>query len=140
MSTPTYDVVAIGNAIVDILSSADDAFIAEIGVAKGSMQLMFSSEEADALYAKMGPGMEISGGSAANLSALVTGRHHALVRQHAVEAVEERDAEGLGEVGLVPPDHLPVHHGVTDREVGADRPVEVDAHDAGVVGRQLHAP
>ena len=66
MSTPTYDVVAIGNAIVDILSSADDAFIAEIGVAKGSMQLMFSSEEADALYAKMGPGMEISGGSAAN--------------------------------------------------------------------------
>ena len=66
MSTPTYDVVAIGNAIVDILSTADDAFIAEIGVAKGSMQLMFSSEEADALYAKMGPGMEISGGSAAN--------------------------------------------------------------------------
>ncbi|RZM27165.1 MAG: adenosine kinase, partial [Sphingomonas sp.] len=66
MSTPTYDVVAIGNAIVDILATADDAFIAEIGVAKGSMQLMFSSEEADALYAKMGPGMEISGGSAAN--------------------------------------------------------------------------
>ena len=66
MSTPTYDVVAIGNAIVDILSTADDAFIAEIGVAKGSMQLMFSSEEADALYAKMGPGLEVSGGSAAN--------------------------------------------------------------------------
>ncbi len=66
MSNPTYDVVAIGNAIVDILATADDAFIAEIGVAKGSMQLMFSSEEADALYAKMGPGMEISGGSAAN--------------------------------------------------------------------------
>ncbi|RZL82363.1 MAG: adenosine kinase, partial [Sphingomonas sp.] len=46
MPNPTYDVVAIGNAIVDILSTADDAFIAEIGVAKGSMQLMFSSEEA----------------------------------------------------------------------------------------------
>ena len=66
MSTPTYDVVAIGNAIVDVLSQADDAFIASEGMAKGSMQLVFSPEEADALYAKMGPGLEASGGSAAN--------------------------------------------------------------------------
>ena len=66
MTKPTYDVVAIGNAIVDILGTCDDAFIDEIGVAKGSMQLMFSTEEADALYAKMGPGREVSGGSAAN--------------------------------------------------------------------------
>lgn len=66
MTSPTYDVVAIGNAIVDILAQAEDSFIEEIGVAKGSMQLMFSPEEADALYAKMGPGREISGGSAAN--------------------------------------------------------------------------
>ncbi len=66
MTSPTYDVVAIGNAIVDVLAQAEDSFIEEIGVAKGSMQLMFSPEEADALYAKMGPGREISGGSAAN--------------------------------------------------------------------------
>ncbi|WP_033923229.1 adenosine kinase [Sphingomonas sp. 37zxx] len=66
MTEPTLDVVAIGNAIVDILSQADDAFIAEQGMAKGSMQLMFSPAEADALYAKMGPGREVSGGSAAN--------------------------------------------------------------------------
>ncbi len=66
MTAPTHDVVAIGNAIVDILAQAEDAFIEEIGVAKGSMQLMFSPEEADALYAKMGPGREVSGGSAAN--------------------------------------------------------------------------
>ncbi len=66
MTSPIYDVVAIGNAIVDILAQADDAFIEEIGVTKGSMQLIFSPEEADALYAKMGPGREISGGSAAN--------------------------------------------------------------------------
>ncbi len=64
MTSPTYDVVAIGNAIVDILATAEDSFIEEIGVAKGSMQLMFSPEEADALYAKMGPGREVSGGSA----------------------------------------------------------------------------
>lgn len=66
MSQPRYDVVAIGNAIVDILAQAEDSFIEEIGVAKGSMQLMFSPEEADALYGKMGPGREVSGGSAAN--------------------------------------------------------------------------
>ncbi|MBI0476835.1 adenosine kinase [Sphingomonas sp. MA1305] len=66
MTQPRFEVVAIGNAIVDILSQADDAFIDEIGVAKGSMQLMFSPEDADALYAKMGPGREVSGGSAAN--------------------------------------------------------------------------
>ena len=66
MTSPTYDVVAIGNAIVDILAQAEDSFIEEIGVAKGSMQLMFSPEEADALYAKMGPGREVSGGSASN--------------------------------------------------------------------------
>lgn len=66
LTSPTYDVVAIGNAIVDILAQAEDSFIEEIGVAKGSMQLMFSPEEADALYAKMGPGREVSGGSASN--------------------------------------------------------------------------
>lgn len=66
MTKPTYDVVAIGNAIVDILAQAEDSFIEEIGVAKGSMQLMFSPEDADALYARMGPGREVSGGSAAN--------------------------------------------------------------------------
>ena len=70
MTPPRFEVVAIGNAIVDILSQADDAFIAEIGVAKGSMQLMFSPEDADALYAKMGPGREVSGGSAANTVAV----------------------------------------------------------------------
>ncbi|TPG10984.1 adenosine kinase [Sphingomonas oligophenolica] len=66
MTAPTYDVVAIGNAIVDILSSADDGFIAANGMTKGAMQLIFSPEDAGALYAKMGPGQEISGGSAAN--------------------------------------------------------------------------
>ena len=65
-TAPTLDVVAIGNAIVDVLAHADDAFIAAEGMAKGSMQLMFSPAEADALYVKMGPGTEASGGSAAN--------------------------------------------------------------------------
>ncbi|MFM9827754.1 MAG: adenosine kinase [Sphingomonas sp.] len=66
MTNPVYDVVAIGNAIVDVLAPTDDAFIASEGMTKGSMQLMFSPEEADALYAKMAAGTEASGGSAAN--------------------------------------------------------------------------
>ena len=66
LTNPAYDVVAIGNAIVDILATADDAFIAANGMTKGQMQLVFSPEEADALYAKMGPGQTVSGGSAAN--------------------------------------------------------------------------
>ena len=71
MPQPSYDVVAIGNAIVDVLSQADDGFIAAEGMAKGSMQLVFSPAEADALYAKMGPGTEASGGSAANTVAAI---------------------------------------------------------------------
>ncbi|SFP89549.1 adenosine kinase [Sphingomonas rubra] len=66
MTEPTFDVVAIGNAIVDIIAPAADDFIAANGMTKGAMQLVFSPEEADALYAKMGPGTEVSGGSAAN--------------------------------------------------------------------------
>lgn len=66
MDQAQHDVVAIGNAIVDILAKADDDFIAANGMTKGAMQLVFSPEEADALYAKMGPGTEVSGGSAAN--------------------------------------------------------------------------
>ena len=66
MTKPTYAVVAIGNAIVDIIAPAADDFITDNGMTKGAMQLVFSPEEADALYGKMGPGQEVSGGSAAN--------------------------------------------------------------------------
>lgn len=66
MTPATYDVVAIGNAIVDVIARADDSFIAENGLRKGSMQLLFSTDEAEALYERMGPGLETSGGSAAN--------------------------------------------------------------------------
>jgi sugar/nucleoside kinase (ribokinase family) len=65
LSHPTLDVVAIGNAIVDVIARADDAFIAEHGLTKGGMQLV-DTETAEQLYAAMGPGVEISGGSAAN--------------------------------------------------------------------------
>jgi sugar/nucleoside kinase (ribokinase family) len=63
-----YDVLAIGNAIVDVLAAHPDSFLAERGIPKGSMRLI-SAQEAAELYAGMGPGREISGGSAANTSA-----------------------------------------------------------------------
>ena len=64
-STARFDVVAVGNAIVDVLARADDALIAAEGLAKGSMRLI-DAAEAERLYAAMGPAIEMSGGSAAN--------------------------------------------------------------------------
>jgi len=60
-----YDVIGLGNAIVDVLSQADDAFLIQEGLTKGSMALI-DAGQATALYAKMGPGKEVSGGSVAN--------------------------------------------------------------------------
>ncbi len=60
-----YHVVGIGNAMVDILTRAEDAFLAEAGIGKGIMQLI-DMERAVDLYSRIGPAEEISGGSAAN--------------------------------------------------------------------------
>ena len=63
--TASYDVVALGNAIVDVIAQADDAFLAHEGLAKGSMGLI-DEPRAHALYGRMAPGLETSGGSAGN--------------------------------------------------------------------------
>lgn len=68
MADTTYDVVGIGNAIVDIIGRCNDAFLAEHGAAKGHMRLV-DGDTVQALYQAMGPGIEISGGSAANTMA-----------------------------------------------------------------------
>jgi sugar/nucleoside kinase (ribokinase family) len=102
MPQPTYDVVAIGNAIVDVLAQADDGFIAQEGMAKGSMQLVFSADEADALYAKMGPGMEASGGSAANTIAGIAamGGNCGFIGQVADDQLGEVFAHDIRSVGI----------------------------------------
>ena len=64
----SYDVVGLGNAIVDVISRTDDAFLQRHGLVKGAMTLI-SAETADLLYADMGPAIEVSGGSAANTMA-----------------------------------------------------------------------
>ena len=68
MTKPRYDVLCIGNAIVDVIADADDAFLSKQGLHKGSMRLI-DEEEAVRLYGEMGPGREISGGSAGNTAA-----------------------------------------------------------------------
>ena len=68
MSGTALDIVAIGNAIVDVIAKADDDFISREGIAKGSMRLI-DTETAEGLYGRMGPGIEASGGSAANTAA-----------------------------------------------------------------------
>ena len=65
MTAASLDVVAVGNAIVDIIAAADDALIDAEGLTKGGMQLV-DAARADVLYGKMGTAHEISGGSAAN--------------------------------------------------------------------------
>ena len=68
MPDTALDVLAIGNAIVDVIAQADDSFLAEEGLAKGSMRLI-DTAEATRLYSHMSAGREISGGSAANTAA-----------------------------------------------------------------------
>lgn len=63
-----YDVLCIGNAIVDIIASCDDAFLRDNGIIKGAMNLI-DTERAGLLYGRMGPAIEASGGSAGNTAA-----------------------------------------------------------------------
>ena len=68
MTDRRLDVLAIGNAIVDVIADADDAFLDAQGLAKGSMRLIDEAESAR-LYDAMGSGRELSGGSAGNTAA-----------------------------------------------------------------------
>jgi sugar/nucleoside kinase (ribokinase family) len=65
MASPRYDVLGIGNAIVDVIARADDDFLVRHDMRKGTMSLIVE-EQAEHIYESMGPAVEISGGSAAN--------------------------------------------------------------------------
>ncbi|WP_119460475.1 adenosine kinase [Rhodospirillaceae bacterium SYSU D60014] len=65
MSDASFDVVGIGNAIVDVLSHVEDGVLVAQGLEKGAMTLV-DAARAEALYGAMGPGVEVSGGSASN--------------------------------------------------------------------------
>ena len=65
MSEPRFDVVGIGNALVDVIAHAHESFLDDHALVKGSMQLV-ETERADTLYRALGTAVEMSGGSAAN--------------------------------------------------------------------------
>src|SRR6266699_5783239 len=65
MASARFDVLGIGNAIVDVIARTDDAFLAQQKMRKGTMQLIDEARAAK-LYDAMGPAVEVSGGSAAN--------------------------------------------------------------------------
>src|SRR6266851_1887955 len=100
MATATLDVVGIGNAIVDVLVQADDAFLTTHGLAKGTMTLI-DAARADALYAAMGPGVEASGGSAGNTMAGIaslggSGAYIGKVRNDQLGEVFRHDITAIG--------------------------------------------
>ena len=101
MTSPQLDVVAIGDAIVDVIATADDSFLESQGLTKGSMQLL-STEQADALYAAMGPAREISGGSAANSMAGVAalGLDAAFIGQVADDQLGDIFAHDMTSLGV----------------------------------------
>ena len=72
MSEPRLDVVGIGNALVDVLSHAEDDFLQTNDIVKGGMTLIDEDRAAE-LYGKMGAAVEISGGSGANTTAGIAG-------------------------------------------------------------------
>jgi sugar/nucleoside kinase (ribokinase family) len=63
-----FDVLTLGNALVDVLAHADDKFVTRTGVEPGAMT-MIDAARSDEIYAEMGSAIEISGGSAANTAA-----------------------------------------------------------------------
>jgi sugar/nucleoside kinase (ribokinase family) len=100
MSATTIDVAGIGNAIVDVIAHADEAFLVAEGFAKGAMTLI-DAARADALYDRMGPAIESSGGSAGNTMAGIAslggaGAYIGKVRDDGLGKVFRHDITAMG--------------------------------------------
>lgn len=101
MTDAKLDVLAIGDAIVDVIASADDQFLVKEGLVKGSMRLI-DADEARRLYADMGPARETSGGSAANSMAglAAMGGRAAFVGQVAEDQLGDIFAHDIRSLGV----------------------------------------
>jgi len=115
LTEATYDVVAIGNAIVDVLANADAAFLAREGLVKGQMQLI-DEERAKSLYAVMGEAQVTSGGSAANtlVGAAMMGASCRMIAQVAADQLGEVFVHDMHVQGIecpVPPREASVETG-----------------------------
>ncbi|MCX7899014.1 MAG: PfkB family carbohydrate kinase, partial [Methylocystis sp.] len=96
-----YDVLGIGNAIVDTISRAEDSDLVEWGLHKGGMALIDEKRAAE-LYALMGPTTVISGGSAANTMAGLAGlgRAAGFVGKVKSDAAGEEFAHDIRKAGV----------------------------------------
>jgi sugar/nucleoside kinase (ribokinase family) len=101
MADTRLDVLAIGNAIVDVISDTTDAFLESEGLTKGSMRLI-DAEEAERLYAQMASPLQVSGGSAGNTAAGVSalGGRAGFIGQVAPDQLGEFYARDLRSTGV----------------------------------------
>jgi len=100
MAAATIDVAGIGNAIVDVIAHADEAFLVAEEMTKGAMTLI-DAARADQLYGRMGPGIESSGGSAGNTMAGIaslggSGAYIGKVRDDALGGIFRHDITAIG--------------------------------------------
>ena len=107
MTGTRLDVLAIGDAVVDVIATAEDSFLEEEGLVKGSMQVL-DAAGATRLYARMSQARETSGGSAANTMAGVAalGGKAGFVGQVSDDQLGEiftHDIRALGVEFLTPP-------------------------------------
>ena len=108
MSQGRYDILGLGNAIVDILAHTPEAFIEANGLTKGAMALI-EEGPAEALYTAMGPTVTVSGGSAANtiIGAAGLGCSGAFIGKVKTDALGGLFAQDIRKAGvdfLTPPD------------------------------------
>ena len=100
MADAQFDVVGVGNAIVDVISQADEALIKRLDLNKGTMTLI-DADQAEWLYSEMGAGIETSGGSAANTLAGIAslggkGAYIGKVRADQLGGVFSHDIQAAG--------------------------------------------
>ena len=100
-SEPSFDVLGIGNALVDVLSTESDDFLEQHELLKGAMTLI-DTETAERLYAAMGDKTEMSGGSAANtLSGIASfGGRAAYIGRVANDGLGKAFGHDLGSLGV----------------------------------------
>lgn len=101
MTQPKYDVIAIGNAIVDIMAPCEDRLIEQLKLNRGGMTLV-DAARARELYDAMGPAREVSGGSAANTLAglAALGARCAFIGQVANDQFGQVFAHDIRSVGI----------------------------------------
>lgn len=101
MPQPQFDVLAIGNAIVDVMARTEEDFLVAEGLSKGTMHLV-DAERAETLHKAMGAAVEKSGGSAGNTAAGVAslGGRAAFIGKVADDQLGRRYRRNMHEIGV----------------------------------------